>query len=118
MIPKMPSFPTGNAPVRSISPDWLRRLWRCVEYAMYHPTGDNRTTVLHGEYLSAKGGNGAAVGGSAAAPAQTEYSGPFAVSYDQEHDAIVVAPGWVDVCGALRNTPEWTGSAPNAGISA
>ena len=85
---------------------------------MYHPTGDNRTTVLHGEYLSAKGGNGAAVGGSAAAPAQTEYSGPFAVSYDQEHDAIVVAPGWVDVCGALRNTPEWTGSAPNAGISA
>lgn len=110
MIPKLPSFPTGNAPVKSISPDWLRQLWRCVEYAMHHPTGDNQTIVRHGEYLSTKGGGGDAIAGAAAAApaAGSEYRGPFAVSYDDANETVSVydsyqalseTAGYVSACG-------------------
>ena len=117
MIPKLPSFPTGNAPVKSISPDWLRRLWRCVEYAMHHPTGDNQTIVRHGEYLSAKGGGGDAIADAAAvAPAAgSEYRGPFAVSYDNANSTFVMDAGWADAIGRVVRVPRKLFNGPEAG---
>ena len=92
MIPKLPSFPEGNQPIRSIAPDWLRALWRCVQFAMTHPTGDNRTIFRNGELLSTNGsGSALADGGSGS------YNGPFAVNLEAENQ-IRVKGGF-----ALRN---------------
>lgn len=92
MIPKLPSFPEGNQPIRSIAPDWLRALWRCVEYAMYHPTGDGRTIFRNGELLTASGGSSSSVDGSG-----DVYNGPFALQLNSEKQ-ITVKAGF-----ALRN---------------
>ena len=92
MIPKLPSFPEGNQPIRSIAPDWLRALWRCVQFAMTHPTGDNRTIFRNGELLTTNGsGSALADGGNGG------YNGPFAVNLEAENK-IRVKGGF-----ALRN---------------
>ena len=110
MIPKLPSFPEGNQPIASIAPDWLRALWRCVEYAMYHPTGDGKTIFRNGELLTGIGGSDSAIDG-----AGEGYSGPFALQLDSENQ-ITVKAGFALRNGKMLDVPQTVIAAANGFI--
>ncbi|MBO7329261.1 MAG: hypothetical protein J6W00_10885 [Lentisphaeria bacterium] len=111
MIPKLPSFPEGNQPIASITPDWLRALWRCVEYAMYHPTGDGKTIFRNGELLTGIGGSG----GSKIDGAGEFYNGPFALLLDSENQ-ITVKAGFALRNGKMLDVPQTVIAAANGFI--
>ena len=110
MIPKLPSFPEGNQPIVSIAPDWLRALWQCVEYAMYHPTGDGKTIFRNGELLTGISSSGSTVAGGG-----DIYTGPFALQLDSSNQ-ITVKSGFALRNGKMLNVQETVIAARNGFI--
>ncbi len=107
MKPDLPSCPSGSGWITRIDSAWMKKLWRCVAWAMDNPTGDGITIIKkEGGKLSLMRRGRSAAGGFT-------YNGPFAIT--QEKELINVSPGYLLRNSELVEVPEKKGIKPEKG---